>query len=154
MLVPGTGLVIGLATLAAIADSADRSAATGLTTELLGRAITAGPVNIHVNGITIESSKPLEVLVARITFAPGGTTGWHSHPGAVFVVVDRGTLTRYPAGDSTAQTFTGGQAFAEHDPSGENMIRNEGSVAAEVIVAYLAPPATAHAETPLQRRDP
>src|SRR5262245_24908431 len=34
-----------------------------------------------------------EVAVQEVTIAPGGTTGWHSHPGPVVVVVKAGALT-------------------------------------------------------------
>jgi hypothetical protein len=36
-----------------------------------------------------------DVVVTHITFAPGGTTGWHSHPGATVVLVKSGIFNLY-----------------------------------------------------------
>jgi len=36
---------------------------------------------------------PSDVLVARLTFQPGGSVGWHTHHGPVIVTVASGALT-------------------------------------------------------------
>ena len=77
-----------------------------------------------------------------MTFAPGGTTGWHVHPGPVLVIVKTGSLTKYSAGDCTDQTYGAGQAFVENGPTDENLVRNDGSVPAETIVTFITPPDT------------
>ena len=48
--------------------------------------------------------------------APGGHTGWHSHPGPVFVMVTAGTLTKYEADDPdlTPQVYPKGTGFVEY----------------------------------------
>ena len=69
-----------------------------------------------------------------------GTTGWHAHPGPALVIVTTGSVTKYSAQDSTAHTYTAGQAFVENGPTDENMIRNDGPVPAETIVTFITPP--------------
>jgi quercetin dioxygenase-like cupin family protein len=112
----------------------------GLTTDILGSGTTLAGFTIHAEGIKVESKTAADVTVAHLTFAPGGSTGWHTHPGPVLVIVLAGTLTKYSADDCTAQTYTAGQAFAEHGPADQTMVRNDGSVPAETIVTFLTPP--------------
>jgi quercetin dioxygenase-like cupin family protein len=112
----------------------------GVTAKILGSGTTLAGFKIHVDGIKIESKDAASFAVAHLTFAPGGTTGWHVHPGPVLVVVKSGSVTKYSAQDCTAQTYTAGQAFVEHGPTDENLVRNEGSVPAETIVTFVIPP--------------
>jgi hypothetical protein len=49
--------------------------------------------------IRTKGSSDLEVLEVRI--APGGSAGWHSHPGPSLVIVKSGTATFYLAADPT-----------------------------------------------------
>jgi quercetin dioxygenase-like cupin family protein len=36
---------------------------------------------------------PVNILNVHQAFAPGGYSGWHSHPGPGFVIVEQGTIT-------------------------------------------------------------
>src|SRR4051794_26850936 len=72
---------------------------------------------------------------------PGGTTGWHSHPGPSIIFVVHGTVTNY---DSHIQGCTGhdypaGSSFT--DPGGRDvhMLKNNGEVQAETIAVQLLP---------------
>jgi quercetin dioxygenase-like cupin family protein len=113
---------------------------TGVTTEILGSGTTLAGFTIHAGGIKVECTDAAGFTVAHLTFAPGGTTGWHAHPGPVLVIVKTGTVTRYSARDCTAQTYTAGQAFVENGPTDENLVRNDGPVPAETIVTFITPP--------------
>jgi quercetin dioxygenase-like cupin family protein len=57
----------------------------------------------------------MDVAMARITVDPGGSSGWHSHPGGAIIVINQGTLTVYRSVDSQCltNTYTAGQAFVE-----------------------------------------
>jgi quercetin dioxygenase-like cupin family protein len=112
----------------------------GVTAKILGSGTTLAGFKIHVDGIKVESKDAASFTVAHLTFAPGGTTGWHVHPGPVLVVVKTGSVTKYSAQDCTAQTYTAGQAFVENGPTDENLVRNDGSVPAETIVTFITPP--------------
>jgi len=50
-----------------------------------------------------------DVVMRQLTIAPGGSAGWHFHPGPTFVIVTQGTLSLYQANDPTctAQRFGG-----------------------------------------------
>ena len=142
--VTAVGLAAGMLT----ADLAHAMPPAGVTTEILGRGTTLAGFKIHVDGIKVESKNAAGFTVAHMTFAPGGTTGWHVHPGPVLVIVKTGSLTKYSAGDCTAQTYGAGQAFVENGPTDENLVRNDGSVPAETIMTFITP-----SDTPI-RDDP
>ena len=72
--------------------------------------------------------------------APGGSFGWHSHPGPSIVVVKTGALTLYRANDPscTPQIVEAGSGFV--DAGGDvHIVRNEGSIEAVVYVMSLVP---------------
>lgn len=56
-----------------------------------------------------------ETVVQQIVLSPGGQTGWHSHPGPVFVLVKTGALTIYSGHDPAcgSRTYTAGQSFID-----------------------------------------
>ena len=85
-----------------------------------------------------KGSSDLEVLEVRI--APGGTFGWHSHPGPSMVIVKSGTATFYLADDPscTPHVVQAGQGFVDHGGD-VHVVRNEGSVELVNIVTSLIP---------------
>jgi quercetin dioxygenase-like cupin family protein len=88
--------------------------------------------------IRTKGSTDLYVLENRI--APGGTFGWHSHPGPSLVIIKTGALTLYSGNDPTCtpQVFESGSGFV--DNGGDvHVVRNEGSVETVVYVASLVP---------------
>src|SRR5919201_358703 len=48
-----------------------------------------------------HSTDPVDVVVQRHDYAPGASTGWHQHPGPIFITVTQGTLTFYEYNDPT-----------------------------------------------------
>src|SRR5437762_255274 len=123
-----------------VSNAATGAPSSGLTTEVLGHGRTTGPFTIHLDGIRIESNEAVDLVVARLTFAPGGVTDGEFHSGPVFVVMTRGSLTRYAADDAYAETFATGTAFVETGPSDGSIVRNEGALDAEAIAAFVVPP--------------
>ena len=73
------------------------------------------------------------------TAIPGGSTGWHSHPGPVFITVTAGTVTVYNAEDPacTPRVFTAGEGLVE--PETVHILRNEGTVEAKWTSANIRP---------------
>jgi quercetin dioxygenase-like cupin family protein len=86
----------------------------------------------------VSSKGPVDFVAAHLTFAPGGTTGWHVHPGPVLVIVKAGTVTKYSA-DCTVNRYSAGQAFVERGPTDVNMVRNETKKTAETLVTFIIP---------------
>lgn len=110
----------------------------GPAIEILGRGRTPGAFAVRRDGIAVESPRPADLVVARMTVAPGSASHRRTHPGPLLAVVTRGSLTRYAAEDCDAETFTSGVAFVEDGSEDGTMIRNEGAGDAEVIVVLLA----------------
>ena len=69
----------------------------------------------NVSHGTIPLQAGADVAMAQITVNPGGSSGWHSHPGGAIIVVRQGTLTVYsPVGAKCEiTTYSAGQAFIE-----------------------------------------
>ena len=63
----------------------------------------------------IQVSGTRQTLVQQILISPGGTFGWHSHPGPVVVVVQKGELTFYDGDDPTctAVVYRKGDVFID-----------------------------------------
>ena len=82
-----------------------------------------------------------DLYVQSNVWQPGGTTGWHSHPGHSLIIVTAGTVTDYEANDPTCtpHSYTAGQAFVDAGGSHSHIIRNEGSVIAQSIAVQLIP---------------
>jgi len=122
------------------------------TSTLLGRATFSDPNDqtFKVKRITgdwhveIKSKPALDLAVQSIVFQTGAHSGWHSHPGPVFIQVVAGTLTFYESDDPTCTGIvrTTGQGYldvGEH----AHIARNETAVPAQTIVTYFAPPGAA-----------
>lgn len=82
-----------------------------------------------------------DLYVQNNVWAPGGTTGWHSHPGHSLIVVTEGAVTAYEGDDQTCtpHLYTAGTAFVDPGGAHVHMLRNEGSVPAKTIAVQLIP---------------
>jgi quercetin dioxygenase-like cupin family protein len=88
----------------------------------------------------IGTKGPSDLYVLQNTIAPGGTFGWHSHPGPSLVIVKSGTATFYLADDPTCSPHvvpTGG-GFVDQG-SDVHVVRNEGSVDLVTVVVSFVP---------------
>jgi quercetin dioxygenase-like cupin family protein len=88
--------------------------------------------------IATKGATDVHILENRII--PGGTFGWHSHPGPSIVVVKSGALTLYHGDDPacTPHVVAAGSGFVD-DGGDVHVVRNEGSVDAVVYVTSLVP---------------
>ena len=84
---------------------------------------------------------PSDLYVQSNVWAPGGTTGWHTHPGHSLIIVTAGTVTAYEGDDPscTPHVYTAGMGFV--DPGGDHVhvLRNEDSIEARTIAVQLIP---------------
>jgi quercetin dioxygenase-like cupin family protein len=82
-----------------------------------------------------------DVYVQSNVWAPGGSTGWHSHPGHSLIIVTAGTVTDYEGHDPDCKphVYKAGMGFV--DPGGDHVhiLRNEGEVEAKTIAVQLIP---------------
>ncbi len=80
-----------------------------------------------------------DLVVLSATFQPGGTEGWHSHPGVVMIGVKTGALTMYDV-NCSKQTMSAGQSFQMMGPKHVLLVRNDGPTVAEAIVTLIVFP--------------
>jgi quercetin dioxygenase-like cupin family protein len=86
-----------------------------------------------------ESKRPIDMVVRRHDYTPGGSTGWHAHPYPVFITVISGQVTFYEADEPTcsAHVVSAGQGYVD---SGRGHIgRNETGAPAVDISVIMAP---------------
>jgi quercetin dioxygenase-like cupin family protein len=88
----------------------------------------------------IKTKKSSDLHVLQNTIAPGGTFGWHSHPGPSLVIVKSGTATFYLANDPscTPHVVPAGSGFVDQGDD-VHVVRNEGSVDLVTVVVSLVP---------------
>ena len=118
-----------------------------LTNNVVARAGFADPVDIKfkigpIDQEVIHVSNAQDTVMQQVVIAPGGYTGWHTHPGPVLVLVKAGALTLYSSDDPTCtgRTYTAGQAFIDKGQGHVHIGRNEGSENLEIWSAYFDVP--------------
>lgn len=101
------------------------AAGAGLPTTATGSGVTAAFVDraTFASAATFTNGDERDVVVQQISFAPGGHSGWHSHPGATQIFVVSGTQSFYGP-DCVRQNFTAGQGVVEPG-GGVQLARNE-----------------------------
>jgi hypothetical protein len=126
------------------------TAASGSSSVLLGRATFSVPKDpvlkiVRDTGdwrLELKAKPALDIAVQRITFAAnGGNSGWHRHPGPVFIQVVSGTMTFYESDDPTCTPIVkkAGEGYLDLGAHA-HFARNETAEPAENIVTYFAPP--------------
>jgi len=138
-----------VAALSAVAVAAVLTPSSGiLSAPVFARASFADPTDIKFK-ITgqrgqevIQVNNAQQTVVQQIVIAPGGSTGWHSHPGPVVVLIKSGQMSFYDGDDPTctARTYSAGEAFVDSGQGHVHIARNEGSENLEVWAVYFDVP--------------
>jgi quercetin dioxygenase-like cupin family protein len=129
-----------LALLALVVGAALATTPKGVTPTPLTRA-TLGNFEAENNGIEVESQHTsADYALAKVVIEPGGTTGWHHHPGVALVSVNSGSVTEYDK-NCHKSIFKAGDGFSE--TNGEvHVVRNRGKANAVLYVTFIAPTKT------------
>jgi Cupin domain len=123
--------------------------ASGVTPTLLARGAYE-PFRVKAEdkalGFQAKAHNPVDIVVRRHDYQPHSSTGWHTHPGPVFITVTKGTLTFYEFDDPTCtpHVVSAGEIYPEGggyvDTGHGHIGRNETGEPAEDITVILAPP--------------
>jgi hypothetical protein len=72
---------------------------------------------------------------------PGGSTGWHTHLSHTLIIVTAGAVTQYEGDDPscTPHVYTAGMTFVDRGGRHVHIVRNEGTVEAQVVAVRLIP---------------
>ena len=153
-------VLVGVVAVSIVAVAAVLTPSSGiLMAPVFVRASFADPTDVQfkINGVSqeivvrgqteeevINVNNARETVMQQIVIAPGGHTGWHSHPGPGVVLVKAGVVTFYQVsgevGECTSRTYSAGQAFFDGGPGHVQIARNEGSENNEVWVTYFDVP--------------
>lgn len=111
------------------------SPSSGLSRKGLGRGVVT-------RGGPIEVERGTDVVVDSVAMAPGGTTGWHTHPGPEIVLVTRGTLTfrRSDGVRCVTEEVSSGQAFLGAAAGELHAAHNAGSEPVEFLATFFNVP--------------
>ena len=126
----GVAAVAALVVTALFVVPALATPPSGLTNTPLARGT-------NVSNGTIPLQAGADVAMAQITVNPGGSSGWHSHPGGAIIVVKQGSLTVYSSVGSKCETttYTAGQAFIER-PGEVDQVVNLGTIPYVAFVTF------------------
>jgi quercetin dioxygenase-like cupin family protein len=126
----GVAAVAALVVTALFVVPALATPPSGLTNVPLARGT-------NVSNGTIPLQVGADVAMAQITVNPGGSSGWHSHPGGAIIVVKQGSLTVYSSVGSKCETttYSAGQAFIER-PGEVDDVLNAGTIPYVLFVTF------------------
>ena len=98
------------------------------------------PVGVSAAVLSKQTVDGKDYIVSDITIAPGGSTGWHTHEGEIYGIVEAGTLTHYASDCHRDGVYGVGTPIT--DPTGTEHIhlgRNEGTTPVILRVTYVDP---------------
>jgi len=142
---PITAVIATVIVAFALVGLAWATSGSGTSSMLVGPPATYDPFKVKRQGINdweveIEAPRGVALATQTIMFQPDGYSGWHSHPGPVFIGVKEGTMTFYED-DCSARVVTAGEGFLDQGDQ-PHFARNEGPVVATTVVTYFIPPNT------------
>jgi quercetin dioxygenase-like cupin family protein len=133
-------VTVAVAVLAVFVGAALATTPKGVTPTPLTRA-TLGTFDAENNGIEAESDRTsADFALAKVVIEPGGTTGWHHHPGVALVSVNSGAITEYDK-NCHKSVIKAGDGFVESN-SEVHVVRNRGQADAVLYVTFIAPTKT------------
>jgi quercetin dioxygenase-like cupin family protein len=98
----------------------------------LAKGTTDAPIAI------VSVGQPTTLYVQHLALGPNASSGWHTHPGPEYSVVNKGALQLQTAGNCAPVAFTSGQAI--FIPAGvPHVVSNETAEEAEATVTYTLP---------------
>lgn len=134
-----TGFVV-LIVITAVAIASPPSGVTptvlarGTFDEFKVRSYPQGPGDFKA-----EAKAPTDVVIRQHVYAPGSTTGWHTHPGPVFITVVEGQVTFYERGDPTCTPHVVSAGHGYVDNGQGHIGRNESGQPARDVSVIIAP---------------
>lgn len=138
------------AVITALIGGARATPASGVVSAtIVARASFVDPVDVKfkIGGHgqeVIHVPEAQDTVMQQIIVGPGGTTGWHSHPGPALVLVTGGVLSLYSSDDPTCtpRHYVAGEAFVDHGQGHTHMARNlsEDENAVVWVTYFDAPP--------------
>jgi quercetin dioxygenase-like cupin family protein len=100
-----------------------------------------GKFEAHNDGIELESERrSADAAIAKVVIEPGGSTGWHHHPGVALVAINSGTVSEYDV-KCEKSVYKAGEGFVESNDE-VHLVRNHGKADAVLYVTFIVPTST------------
>ena len=132
-------IVAACVATAGFASPSLASPPSGVTPETYVTGTLMGNDQENSDRIKLMTKDDTAVRVQKLTFAAGGYTGWHHHPGIVIVTVKEGTITMMHS-DCTTHEYGPSSAHGSVFIEGEGRVHNASSGGGAVVYAtYVAP---------------
>jgi hypothetical protein len=141
-------LVVGVLGAAAYGSNVLATPSTGFSGITLAKG-QFGELDSHVHSVPadwqakIKTKGVSDLYVQSNVWAPGGSTGWHTHPGPSLVIVTAGTLTVYDGDDPSCTphvySASGTNSFVDVGGGAVHLIRNDGTEEARTTAVQLVP---------------
>ncbi len=132
-------VALGVAVLALVVGAAMATPPKKAITTPLTRA-TFGTFAEQNAGIKVESKgRRADVAIVKHVVDPGGSSGWHHHPGVALVSVKSGAVTLYDE-KCKKTVYKAGEGFVEGNHP--VLVRNHGKVDAVLYTTYIVPTST------------
>ena len=111
-----------------------------------GPASATPSVGVEARILSQSTLDGQDFITKELTIAPGGSTGWHWHPGQVYGVIRAGTLTHYGSDCAVDGVYPTGAAITEQSgPGYVHLGRNLGPDPLVMWVGYIDPAGSAQA---------
>lgn len=106
----------------------------------VGAASATPSVGVEARILSQSTLDGQDFITKELTIAPGGSTGWHWHPGQVYGVIRAGTLTHYGSDCEIDGVYpTGGTITEQTGPGYIHLGRNLGAEPLVMWVGYIEP---------------
>ena len=134
------------------------TAGSGVTGTTFGQAtFDIGKVK-RISGkwhIEVKAHTGLDMAVRSFSYDPGAQTGWHRHPGPVFIQVVSGEVTFYEANDPNCapRVVSAGESYLDTGDHA-HIGRNESGAQAQDLVVLLGPPGLPPGDFRIDAPDP
>jgi quercetin dioxygenase-like cupin family protein len=131
--------LLAILTLAAVTTTVSATPPSGQTPSGLVVGHLSDPTHVNVDKIHFDSKQPTDIAMFTVTYDPGGFSGWHTHPGILFVVVKSGSVIR-TVKCQAPRTYVAGQSFVESDRQPAGQVQNASATDPAVLqVTQIVP---------------
>jgi quercetin dioxygenase-like cupin family protein len=119
-----------------------------VSSTVVARASFVQPTDIKFkinngNEQIIHAPEAQDTVMQQIVIGPGGSTGWHSHPGPAVALIKAGALALFDSEDPTCtpRIYQAGEAFVDKGQGHVHLARNLSPTEnVEVWVTYFDVP--------------
>src|SRR4051794_3164450 len=98
----------------------------------------AADQQVNTDRLKFQTKDPADVATFSVTYDPLGFSGWHTHPGIVFVVVGSGSVIRQVGCD--VHTYSAGDSFVESDEQPPGQVTNPSDATPAVLTVMQITP--------------